>query len=64
MIFNTVDAELIHEFIKEPNKENETPIQLATRLNITSIVKQLNDFISGEKKSKTSGENNEDGIFS
>ena len=63
MIFNTVDAELIHEFIKEPNKDNETPIQLATRLNITSIVKQLNDFISGEKKSKTSGENNEDEIY-
>ena len=63
MIFNTVDQDIIHEFIKETNKENETPIQLATKLNISSIVKQLNDFISGEKKSKISGENNEDEIY-
>ena len=63
MVFNTVDQELIHEFIKESNKENETPIQLATKLNVTSIVKQLNDYISGEKESKISGENNEDEIY-
>ena len=63
MVFNTVDQELIHEFIAETNKENETPIQLATKLNVTSIVKQLNDFISGEKESKISGENNEDEIY-
>ena len=44
MIFNTVDQDIIHEFIKETNKENETPIQLATKLNISSIVKQLNDL--------------------
>ena len=63
MVLNTVDQEIIHEFIKEPNKDNETPIQLANKLNIITIVKQLNDFISGEKKSKTSGENNEDEIY-
>ena len=63
MVFNTVDQELIHEFINETNKENETPIQLATKLNETSIIKQLNDFISGEKESKISGENNEDEIY-
>ena len=63
MIFNTVDQEIIHEFIKETNKENETPLQLATKLNISSIITQLNDFIKGEKKSKTSGENNEDEIY-
>ena len=63
MVLNTVDQEIIHEFIKEPNKDNETPIQLANKLNIMTIVKQLNDFISGEKKSKTSGENNEDEIY-
>ena len=63
MVFNTVDQELIHEFIKETNKENETPIQLATKLNVTSIVKQLNDFISGENESKISGKNNEDEIY-
>ena len=63
MVLNTVDQEIIHTFIKETNKDNETPIQLANKLNISSIVKQLNDFISGEKKSKTSGENNEDEIY-
>ena len=63
MVLNTVDQDIIHEFIKETNKDNETPIQLASKLNITTIVKQLNDFISGEKKSKISGENNEDEIY-
>ena len=63
MVLNTVEQDIIHEFIKEKNKDNETPIQLATKLNITTIVKQLNDFISGEKKSKKSGENNEDEIY-
>ena len=63
MILNTVDQEIIHEFIKETNKNSETPVQLASKLNIPEIVKQLNDFISGEKKSKTSGENNEDEIY-
>ena len=63
MVLNTVEQDIIHEFIKEKNKDNETPIQLATKLNITTIVKQLNDFISGEKKSKISGENNEDEIY-
>ena len=63
MVLNTVDQEIIHEFIKETNKNNETPVQLADKLNIPEIVKQLNDFISGEKKSKTSGENNEDEIY-
>ena len=63
MVLNTVDQELIHELIKEPNKDNETPLQLAKKLNIVTMVKQLNDFISGEKKSKISGENNEDEIY-
>ena len=63
MVLNTVDQEMIHTFIKETNKDGDTPIQLANKLNISSIVKQLNDFISGEKKSKTSGENNEDEIY-
>ena len=63
MVLNTVDQEIIHTFIKETNKDNETPIQLANKLNIPSIVKQLNDFISGEKKNKASGENNEDEIY-
>ena len=63
MVLNTVEQDIIHEFIKEKNKDNETPIQLATKLNITTIVKQLNDFICGEKKSKKSGENNEDEIY-
>ena len=63
MILNTVDPELINELIKEPNKENETPVQLAKKLNIITMVKQLNGFISGEKKSKISGENNEDEIY-
>jgi len=63
MILNTVDQETIHEFIKETNKDNDTPIQLANKLKIIPIIKQLNDFISGEKKSKTSGENNEDEIY-
>ena len=63
LVLNTVDQEIIHEFIKEPNKDNETPIQLASKLKIPTIIKQLNDFISGEKKSKTSGENNEDEIY-
>ena len=63
MILNTVDQDIIYEFIKETNKDNETPIQLANKLNISTIVKQLNDFISGEKKSKISGENNEDEIY-
>ena len=63
MVLNTVDHELIKELIKEPNNENETPLQLAKKLNIITMVKQLNDFISGEKKSKISGENNEDEIY-
>ena len=63
MVLNTVEQDIIHEFITEKNKDNETPIQLASKLNITTIVKQLNDFISGEKKSKISGENNEDEIY-
>ena len=63
MVLNTVDQELIHELIKKPNKDNETPLQLAKKLNIVTMVKQLNDFISGEKKSKISGENNEDEIY-
>ena len=63
MVLNTVDQDIIHEFIKETNKDNETPIQLASKLNILSIVKQLNDFISGEKKNNISGENNEDEIY-
>ena len=63
MVLNTVDQEIIHEFIKETNKDNETPIQLANKLNIPAIVKQLNEFIGGEKKSKTFGENNEDEIY-
>ena len=63
MVLNTVDHELIHELIKEPNKENETPLQLAKKLNIVTMVKQLNDYISGEKKNKISGENNEDEIY-
>ena len=62
-IFNEVDPELIHEFINETNKENETPLQLAKKLNIVSMVKLLNDFISGEKKAKNSGDNNEDEIY-
>ena len=63
MVINTVDHEVIHELIKEPNKDNETPLQLAKKLNIITMVKQLNDFISGEKKGKNSGENNEDEIY-
>ena len=63
MALNTVDHELIHELIKEPNKDNDTPLQLAKKLNIITMVKQLNDFISGEKKSKNSEENNEDEIY-
>ncbi len=63
MVLNTVEQDSIYEFIKETNKDNETPIQLANKLNISTIVKQLNDFISGEKKSKISGENNEDEIY-
>lgn len=63
IILNHVDHELIKELIKEPNKENETPIQLAKKLNIGPMVKQLNDFISGEKRNKMSGENNEDEIY-
>ena len=63
MVLNTVEQDIIHEFIKEKNKDNETPIQLASKLNISTIVKQLNDFISGEKKSKIFGENNEDEIY-
>ena len=63
MVLNTVDQEIIHEFIKETNNDNDTPIQLANKLKISGIIKQLNDFISGEKKSKTSGENNEDEIY-
>ena len=63
MVLNTVDQELIYELIKETNKDNETPLQLAKKLNIVTMVKQINDFISGEKKSKISGENNEDEIY-
>ena len=63
MVLNTVDQELIYELIKETNKDNETPLQLAKKLNIVTMVKQLNDFVSGEKKSKISGENNEDEIY-
>ena len=63
MVLNTVDHELIKDLIKEPNNENETPLQLAKKLNIITMIKQLNDFISGEKKSKISGENNEDEIY-
>ena len=62
-VLNSVDHELVHELIKEPNKENETPLQLAKKLNIVSMSKILNEFISGEKKSKISGENNEDEIY-
>ena len=63
MVLNTVDQELIYELIKETNKDNETPLQLAKKLNIVTMVKQINDFISGEKKNKISGENNEDEIY-
>ena len=63
MVLNTVDQELIYELIKETNKDNETPLQLAKKLNIVTMVKQINDFVSGEKKSKISGENNEDEIY-
>ena len=63
MVLNTVDQELIYELIKETNKDNEMPLQLAKKLNIVTMVKQINDFISGEKKSKISGENNEDEIY-
>ena len=63
MVFNTVDHELIKELIKEPNKENETPLQLAKKLNLITMINQISSFISGEKKSKISGENNEDEIY-
>ena len=63
MVMNTLDQETIHELIKETNKDNETPLQLAKKLNIITMIKQLNDFISGEKKNKISGENNEDEIY-
>lgn len=52
MVLNTVDQELIYELIKETNKDNETPLQLAKKLNIVTMVKQINDFISGEKRVK------------
>jgi len=60
MVINTLDHETIHELIKETNKDNETPLQLAKKLNIVTMIKQLNDFISGEKKNKISEDNNED----
>ena len=63
MVINTLDHETIHELIKETNKDNETPLQLAKKLNIVTMIKQLNDFISGEKKNKISGDNNEDEIY-
>ena len=63
MVLNSVDQEIIHEFIKDENNDKETPIQLANKLNIGAIVKLLNDFISGEQKSKSSGDNNEDEIY-
>ena len=63
-IFNSVNIEhdLIKEMIKETNKDNETPIQLAKKLNLNIMVQKMNDFISGEKKNKL-GENNEDEIY-
>ena len=64
-IFNSVNIEqdLIKEMIKDTNNENETPLQLAKKLNLGIMVTKLSDFISGEKKNKLSGENNEDEIY-
>ena len=63
IIFNNIENEIIDECIKETNKENETPLQLANKLNAKELVKQMNDFVSGKKKNKTSGDNNEDEIY-
>ena len=64
-IFNNINIEQdsIKEMIKETNKDNETPLQLAKKLNLNIMVQKMNDFISGEKKNKLTGENNEDEIY-
>ena len=63
IVLNTVDHEIIKEFTKEVNKDNETPMMLATKMNLSQMVKQLTDIESGERKNKTIGENNEDEVF-
>lgn len=63
LVLNSLDKEMIQEFFRAQNKDNETPIQLAEKMKNEPMIKLLNDISSGEKKNKSSEDNNEDEIF-
>ena len=54
IILNNLSNDLFLKFLNEKNKNNETPIQLANKLNLNSMIKLLNDLKNNNKEENNS----------
>ena len=58
IILNNLSNDLFLKFLNEKNKNNETPIQLANKLNLNSMIKLLNDLKNNNKEENNSEKEN------
>ena len=64
LVLNNVDNSTISQMSKEKNNAGLTPLELARKLELSQMVRQLNETdISTQKKKRTPSENNDNEIF-
>ena len=56
LVLNKVEPEIIGKLISIPNKNNETPAQLAIKMNLLPMTKLLNDALNNLKNNEDNGE--------
>lgn len=56
LILNKVESSVINKLINSSNKNNETPVQIAMKMNLSPMIKLLNDTLTLLKNNDINGE--------